>query len=199
MGCSIQTKNEGRLEQIAVPKFRTPTCKWRVFSLFPGFCWWFRFGNVFLLSFVTVSHLFLLRNFAFQLVRHGILAQNPDSKVYIFVPHTLNGGPQRAKNLSLRVEKFSPYHPALSEHEDSGIFRGETPVLQISRKELYHLPALQKSEKPVVSNMDPVPSVTQASIFDLGGSWVFCVSSNTIPLQRNKSCSDIPSRYPDLA
>ena len=160
MGCSIQTKNEGRLEQIAVPKFRTPTCKWRVFSLFPGFCWWFRFGNVFLLSFVTVSHLFLLRNFAFQLVRHGILAQNPVSKVYIFVHHTLNGGPQRAKNLSLGVEKFSAYHLALSDHEDSEISPWETPVLQISRKELYHPPVLRKLEKPVIFNMGPVWSIT---------------------------------------
>ena len=72
--------------------------------------------------------------------------------------------------MSLGVKKFSGYHPALSQHEDSEIFPGETLVVQISRKELYHVTALQKSEKRVISNMDPVSSVTEAFIFYLRGS-----------------------------
>ena len=62
---------------------------------------------------------------------------------------TLFSVPQRVKNLSLGVEKFFGYHPALSQHEDSEIFPGETLVLQISRKELYHVTALIKNQRNV--------------------------------------------------
>ena len=36
-GAQFRQKSEGRLEQIAVPRFRTPNCKWCIFLLLSGF------------------------------------------------------------------------------------------------------------------------------------------------------------------